>query len=133
MSLAGLSVLVVDDDDDSRELISALLRRSGAIVRTAASARDALAVVRAGAPDVLLSDIAMPEDDGYCLIRDLQALDPERPVFAAAITAYATPTDRDRALAAGFREHVAKPFDLGELVATVWRLGQLRSAAAGVE
>jgi PAS domain S-box-containing protein len=120
-NLAGLSVLVVDDQSDARELIRRLLEECGADVLTAGAADEALALVEARKPDVLVSDIGMPGCDGFDLIKRVRALGPDRGgrVPAIALTAFARSEDRTRALRAGFVVHVAKPVDPSELVATV--------------
>ena len=120
-SLAGLSVLVVDDEADARELASAVLAGSGAHVSVAESARDALEQLMADRPDVLVSDIAMPEEDGYDLIRQVRALriDQGGAVPAIALTAYARAEDRRQALAAGYQQLIVKPIAPVELVSAV--------------
>ena len=131
-SLAGLSVLVVDDDGDSREVVSAYLEAHHARVMTAASAADALALLQRDRMDVLLADIAMPGEDGYALIRQVRALavPATAAIPAAALTAFAREEDRAAALHAGFQMHLAKPIDVGSLVAAVAALGRSRSYAA---
>jgi len=121
--LAGVRVLVVDDEADARDLISELLRRAGADVATAASAHEALQSLGRQRPDVLVSDIAMPDEDGYALIRCVRQLAPEDggTLPSVALTAYAREEDRARALAAGFQAHLAKPVEPAELVAAVAR------------
>lgn len=122
--LDGVEVLVVDDDGDSLELVREALMQAGAAVRTARSAREALDALRQRAPAVLLSDIAMPDEDGYALIRKVRALPPDcgGKVRAAALTAFAFPEDREQALRAGFDEFLAKPIAPWELVEAVARL-----------
>ena len=119
--LDGLRLLVVDDEPDARELLAAGLGRCGAEVVTAESAREAIAALAAGKFDALISDIGMPEEDGYELIRQVRALTPGEGgrVPAVALTAYARVEDRLRAMRAGFDMHVAKPVELAELVAVV--------------
>jgi CheY-like chemotaxis protein len=118
-SLAGVRVLVVDDDDDVRGMMETVLSERGAQVRSVASAGEALDSAQREPPDVLVSDLAMPEMDGYALLRELRGR-PETPrIPAAAVTAYARPEDRRQALLAGFQMHVAKPIEPGELVAVV--------------
>jgi PAS domain S-box-containing protein len=118
-SLRGVRVLVVDDDDDVRGMMETVLSERGAQVTSAASAGEALDSVAREAPDVLLSDLAMPEMDGYALLRELRSR-PEAPrIPAAALTAYARAEDRRQALLAGFQMHVAKPIEPDELVAVV--------------
>jgi PAS domain S-box-containing protein len=121
-SLDGVRVLVVDDESDARDALALVLERCGASVTVAASAPEALAAWRREPHDVLLSDIAMPGEDGYSLIRKITSTRAGKPVPAAAVTAYATSEDRQRALEAGYRDHLSKPVDPGALVATVARL-----------
>jgi signal transduction histidine kinase/ActR/RegA family two-component response regulator len=129
-SLAGLSVLVVDDDEDSRDVVSAYLAAHHAMVRTAVSAADALDQLRCQHVDVLLADIAMPGEDGYALIRQVRALPAAAAaVPAAALTAFAREEDRSAAIQAGFQMHLVKPIDVGSLVAAVAALGSSRSYA----
>jgi signal transduction histidine kinase/CheY-like chemotaxis protein len=119
--LEGLTVLVVEDQADSRELIEHVLTNSGAQVLTAGSAREALELLDSNKPDVLVSDIGMPEVDGFEFLRRVRALGPDRGgrIPAIALTAFARSEDRTRALRAGFLVHLAKPVDPAELVATV--------------
>jgi len=129
MSLDGLSVLVVDDDDGSREMVAAYLESRNAIVLTAASAAQAMDVVQREQVDVLLADIAMPEEDGYSLIRRLRALDARgASIPAAALTAFAREEDRKQSLSAGFQMHLTKPIDRRSLVNAVASLGRQRVA-----
>jgi signal transduction histidine kinase/CheY-like chemotaxis protein len=123
-TLTGVRVLVVDDEQDTRALISAVIARSGAEVTACASAGEALETLEAWRPHILMSDIGMPGEDGYALIRRVRALPPERGGHtpAAALTAYARDEDRGRALAAGFQLHLAKPFSPRELMAAVSEL-----------
>jgi PAS domain S-box-containing protein len=127
--LAGLSILVVDDAEDAREALSVLLGQYGARVTAVGSVDEALSVLERDRPDILLSDIAMPDQDGYTLIRKVRALDAARggTIPAAALTAYATPEDRVRALSAGYHDHLPKPVDPVILVETVAHLAR-RSA-----
>jgi signal transduction histidine kinase len=118
--LTGVRVLVVDNEADARALVATILERCGATVRTAASAAEAIRHIEGDRPDVLLSDIAMPEEDGYELIRKVRALERRGPVLpAAALTAFATGTDRARALLAGYQVHLPKPVEPSELAAVV--------------
>jgi CheY-like chemotaxis protein len=119
--LDGLSVLVVDDDPEMRELMTMVLEEHGAKVRAVASAREALAALRTGRPDVLLSDIAMPAESGYELIRKVKASHGLQ-LAAAALTAHARSDDVKRAMQAGFDAHLAKPIHPTRLVAAVARL-----------
>jgi len=114
-------VLVVEDEQDSRELIAAVLRQCGAEVSTAASVQEGLEIYQRLRPDILVSDIGMPGEDGYDLIRKVRALPPEQGgrTPAVALTAYARTEDRMRSLLAGFQVHVPKPVEPNELVAVV--------------
>ena len=120
--LDGVSVLLVEDDEDSAELLESVLREHGAAVTTARTGEEALSVLRASTPDVLVSDIGLPDLDGYALIgrlRDLERRDRRRFVPGVAVTAFASRADHDRALAAGFQSHTAKPVEPGDLVEVV--------------
>jgi PAS domain S-box-containing protein len=119
--LHGIKVLIVDDQPDARELIKRVLEECEAIVMTASSSAEALALVEAHRPDVLVSDIGMPDMDGFELLRRMRALGAARGgrIPAIALTAFARSEDRTRALRAGFVVHVSKPVDPSELVATV--------------
>ncbi len=107
--LADLCVLIVEDEADSRELIELLLASEGATVRSAASADQALALLDAVAPDIILSDIGMPGRDGYWLAGQVRARRPD--IAAIALTAFSGHDDIERAFSAGFDQHVAKPVD----------------------
>ncbi len=122
--LTGISVAVIDDDEQARTSVAELLGQAGATVFFARTAADALALLQDKLPDVLLSDLAMPGQDGYDLIRLVRALPPERggAVAAAALSGYATEEDRARSFAAGFQKHLSKPVDAGELIRTVQNL-----------
>jgi CheY-like chemotaxis protein len=125
--LEGVRVLVVDDDADALSMVRELLETAGANVTTALSADEALALIERQPPDLLLSDIGMPSVDGFELIRRVRQLAPAiRHVPAAALTAYAQPEDRSRALRSGFQAHLAKPIDPGELLSAVEMLAQRR-------
>jgi CheY-like chemotaxis protein len=119
--LEGLRVLLVEDEPDARELLVAVLRQCRADVRAVSNAADALSELEAWQPEVLISDIEMPGEDGYTLIRKIRNLPPERggKIPAAALTAYARAEDRMRALLSGFQLHVPKPVEPAELVAVV--------------
>jgi PAS domain S-box-containing protein len=123
-ALKGLRVLVIDDDRDSRELIGEILRRAGAIVFTAGTAHEALGNVIGERPDVVVSDLGMPGEDGYSLIRRIRRLpdDELARVPALALTAYAHAGDLQLALAAGFGAYLPKPVEPAELVTAVARL-----------
>ena len=120
-SLAGVEVLVVDDEEDARTLVKRLLEARGATVRTAGSAAEALASIRAVRPQVLVSDIGMPGEDGYGLIRRVRTLEAgrENSLPAVALTAYARAEDRMKAVRAGFQMHIAKPVEPAELLTMV--------------
>jgi signal transduction histidine kinase len=119
-SLTGLRVLVVDDEADTRELLRKVLEGCGSEVTTAGSAAEALAAFVESKPDVLVSDIGMPEEDGYELIGKLRTLEAGTSrIPAIALTAYARLEDRVRALNAGFQVHVPKPIEPAELIAVV--------------
>jgi CheY-like chemotaxis protein len=125
-SLTGLRILIVDDELDARELVVAMLGRSGAIMKSAASASEAMGLVESWKPDVLIADIGMPVEDGYGLIKRLRALPKEQggQTPALALTAYARTDDRVRALSAGYQVHLSKPVDRAELAAVVARLAE---------
>jgi signal transduction histidine kinase/CheY-like chemotaxis protein len=119
--LDGLHVLVVEDDDDSRKLLGTMLRRYGARVTSTKSAAEALNVFSHELPDVLISDIGMPDQDGYEFMRKLRALPREKggQTPAIALTGYASRKDRERALAAGYHQHMAKPIEQTEMIAAI--------------
>ncbi|HZG53651.1 MAG TPA: ATP-binding protein [Pyrinomonadaceae bacterium] len=119
--LDNLRVLIVDDEEDTRDLLRAVLQQCGSEVVTAGSASEALEAFEKSKPDVLISDIGMPEEDGYTLISKVRALSVARggKVPAIALTAYARTGDRVRALMAGFQVHLPKPIEPVELVAVV--------------
>jgi signal transduction histidine kinase/DNA-binding response OmpR family regulator len=120
-SLGGLRILVVDDELDSRELITAILTRCGSEVRCSESAAEAIQAFREWQPDLLVSDIGMPNEDGYSLIQKLRKMKSKwaREIPAVALTAYATVEDRARALDAGFQVHLAKPIEPEALVRSI--------------
>jgi CheY-like chemotaxis protein len=119
--LNGVRVLVVDDDADTRQVISMMLQHSGAETNVATSVKDALDIIASWMPHVVISDIAMPREDGYVLIRNLRSrpLEEGGNIPAVAITAYARAEDRARILSAGYQMHVAKPVEPDTLVAAV--------------
>ncbi len=122
--LAGVRIVAVDDDADARKLLHTVLTRCQAVVTVVATAAEALAAVRELRPDVLLSDIEMPDENGYDLLRQVRALPAEEGgrTPAAALTAYARVADRTRALRAGFQLHVPKPVEPSELIAVIANL-----------
>jgi CheY-like chemotaxis protein len=122
--LSGLNVLLVDDDSDTLTLMATALTRRQANVTAVSSAGEAIQAIRQKRPDVLVSDIAMPDEDGYGLIEKVRSLengDTSSCIPAVAITAYAKDEDRDRALSSGFQIYLAKPVELTELVSVVAR------------
>lgn len=122
----GLRVLAVDDEPDARDLLKAGMGQCGAEVRVVGSVQEALAAIEAEVPDILISDIGMPQEDGYDLIKKVRALPPERGgrVPAIALTAYARTEDRLQALRAGYQMHVPKPVEMAELMAVAASLIQ---------
>jgi PAS domain S-box-containing protein len=126
-TLEGVRVLVVDDDEDTLQLVAELLAQHGAHVSTADSTAAALALLEEETADVIVSDIAMPERDGYDLVRELRAREAARGAArtpAIALTAYARAEDRARSLAEGFQAHVAKPAEPADLLTVVAALGK---------
>lgn len=130
--LAGIKVLVVEDDADVRQLLSWSLEERHAIVVSASSVDEALTLLAIERPDVILSDIGMPDRDGFSLIRAVRGLDARDggQTPAVALTAFAHPEDRTRALLAGYQFHLAKPVDAGELIAAIAALAGRRESAA---
>jgi CheY-like chemotaxis protein len=123
-SLDGLRVLLVDDEAEAREILSTVMTRTGAEVTACHSASEALATLLEWKPDVILSDIAMPDEDGYTFIGKVRSLPREKggETPAAALSAYARDIDRRQALAAGYQMHIAKPISAAQLVTMVARL-----------
>ena len=122
--LEGLTVLVVEDDEDTREVLKVMLEMCGARVLCAGSARDGLVAFTRDHPQAIVSDIAMPGEDGYWLIGEVRrqlGVPPEK-VPAVAVTAFSGQHPRAAALAAGFQAHLAKPIDPDELCRTVAQL-----------
>jgi CheY-like chemotaxis protein len=129
--LLGLRLLVVEDDPDTLDMLKFVFQENGAAVVTVASTNEALKAFELSRPDVLVSDLAMPDKDGYELITQVRSLSPDRGgnVPAVALSAYTRAEDRSRALAAGFQVHVSKPVDLKCLVDVVGSLmGSRRSS-----
>ena len=131
-SLGGLSVLVVDDEADARTMLAAVLGQLGAGVLAAGSAREGLRLVADRRPDVVLTDIGMPGEDGYAFARALRALPEDRGgrTPAIAVTAYGREEDVRRAIESGFDAHVTKPATRDDIVAAIQGLGR---AAAGLD
>lgn len=134
-NIEGLRILVVDDDVDTLELITFILEEYQMQVTTAASASDALDSLTRSLPHIMISDIAMPGEDGYSLIRQVRALEAfqEGVLPAIALTAYAGEAERVQALEAGFQMHVSKPVDPFELAAVVASLAARRLANLNAE
>jgi CheY-like chemotaxis protein len=128
--LNGIKVLVVDDEPDSREFVAFVLEQAGATVLTATTAAEALTMLIRSKPTVLLSDIGMPEMDGYMLMQQVRALPPEQggQVRAIALTAYAGDFNQQQALQAGFQQHVSKPIEPERLIQVISSL--VKSAIA---
>lgn len=122
--LDGVHVLLVEDDDDSRKLLGTILKRYGARVTSTKSAAEALNVFSDDVPHVLISDIGMPDEDGYEFMQKLRALPPEKggQTPAIALTGYASRKDKERALAAGYQQHIAKPIEQTDMIAAIARL-----------
>jgi CheY-like chemotaxis protein/two-component sensor histidine kinase len=121
-SLEGLRLLVVDDEADVRELLALVLQHEGAVVATASSAQEALRILQASPIDVLISDIAMPEENGYVLLEKWREIEREQqkpPVSAIALTAYAHEDDRKCKTEPGFEVHLCKPVETEKLIATI--------------
>jgi CheY-like chemotaxis protein len=119
--LDGLHILIVEDNADGRELLSLVVEQAGARVTAVASAREAFEALESLQPDVLVSDIGLPDEDGYALIGRLRSREAERGGFlpAVALTGYVRTEDRARVLASGFQVHVPKPVDPVELTAAI--------------
>lgn len=119
--LTGLTILIVDDEEDARQMLAQMLIGYGAKVTAASSAAEALEIMQKQLPDLMVSDIGMPDADGYSLIRRVRELKlgPGGKLPAIALTAYAQTQDRLRALAAGFHHHVAKPVEPAELATVI--------------
>ena len=134
--LDGLQVLLVDDDQDTLQMLTAMLTGYRAIVQTATSAAGALEVLQWYKPDVLVSDLAMPDEDGYSLIGKVRAMEAEsgKQISAVALTAYVRVDDRARALSAGFNMFVPKPVEPNELITAITNLAEQRHHLnAGIE
>jgi CheY-like chemotaxis protein len=128
--LKGLIIVVVDDEEDARQLLTQMLTSYGATVKSAESSAQAFSLIQQHPPDLLVSDIGMPGEDGYSLIRKVREYEQGRDAKlpAVALTAFARPRDRMQALAAGFHYHVPKPVEPSELVTVIASLtGRLGS------
>lgn len=122
INLEGLRILIVDDEADSREFVAFLLEQQGAIATTADCASQALQMYAHIKPDLLISDIGMPQVDGYSLLRQMQDLSENREILAIALTAHASESDRQKAYQAGFQRHITKPIETEKLLATIANL-----------
>jgi PAS domain S-box-containing protein len=134
--VTDLQILIAEDERDAREFLALLLSSRGAVVRTAASSAQAFVAMTEQRPDLLLADVRMPGEDGYSLMRRWRAYEAEHlgsRVAAIAVTAYASPNDRELALAAGFDAHVAKPVDAAVLASAIGRVcGSVAPARPGI-
>ncbi|OUL31521.1 hybrid sensor histidine kinase/response regulator [Nostoc sp. T09] len=128
LRLNNLRLLVVDDDTDTRHFLTVALQQAGAVVRAVTSVNEALSAIQEYLPDILISDIGMPEEDGYTLIRKLRLLKPEQGgrIPAIALTAYAREEDTTQALEAGFHMYAAKPVEPATLISMVVKLSELK-------
>ena len=124
LDLTGVRVLTIDDESDSRELLSALLAASGAAVMAVTSAAEFLSALESFSPNILVSDIGMPQVDGYSLLKQVRSLPPERggQIPAIALTAYAGDIDQQRAKDAGFQIHISKPVEPEQLLRSIAEL-----------
>jgi CheY-like chemotaxis protein len=128
VTLKGVAVLIVEDETDARELLVAMLEEYGAVVRAVGSAEAALGILDGKGdgftPDVLVSDVGMAGTDGFALVREIRSWPSERvrTLPAIAVTAYANPEDRVRALVAGYQNHIPKPIDANVLAAAIAKL-----------
>jgi PAS domain S-box-containing protein len=127
--LKDLRILIVDDEPDTQLLLTTIIESGGAKVETAASANEALCIIEQFEPHLLISDIAMPDEDGFSLIRKLRILSPRQVAYtpAIALTAYAREEDRNKALEAGFQRHMAKPINPEDLVTVITELLNIRN------
>ena len=122
-TLGGIRVLVIEDEKDTRDLLAFLLESEGAMAISAENVTDALEMFSEGRPDVVVSDIGMPDYNGYAFIAAVRRQKSQtRRTPVIALTAFSTPADRDTALISGFDEYVAKPFEPEQLIRTIKRL-----------
>jgi len=124
LSLQDVKIMVVEDQADARELIRLILEQQGAQVIEASSSKQALEIIKESIPDVLISDIGMPDEDGYSFLKKVRSLPQDKGgnVPALALTAYTKEEDRELAIAAGFQMHLGKPLDITELLQAVFQL-----------
>jgi DNA-binding response OmpR family regulator len=129
--LRGLHILAVDDDEDTLEMLRFILQQQGANVVTADSVTKAVDTLRQFVPDVILTDIGMPDYNGYALIKLVRAKDEKegRNTPTIALTAYTSTADKQTALSSGFQKYLSKPFDPAELIETIGGLVRHRQAA----
>jgi len=132
-SIDQLAVLVVDDDPDTSDLIQFFLEGKGARVRMAASAEEARAVLSTWTPDVILTDVSLPDEDGFAFVTRLRTEAATRTIPAIAITGHADAKSRQRALGAGFQKFITKPFDVFALPAAIASVVAETARAPGVE
>lgn len=123
---SGVEILVVDDEPDSLDILTLVLEQEGAEVRSVTSAKEALVAFNQSTPDLIISDLGMPEANGYTLITHIRARFQGKNVPAIALTAYAGETDKQRTLDAGYQKHLAKPINISELIAAIEQLIQWR-------
>ncbi|MBL1178947.1 ATP-binding response regulator [Pantanalinema sp. GBBB05] len=118
LDLSSIKILIVDDEPDTRELVAFILEQQGAQVTVATSAHEAVLILPQAKPDILLSDIGMPDMDGYMLIQRVRQLAPEQGgrIPAIALTVYAGDMNQQQAQAAGFQKHIAKPIEPEKLI-----------------
>ncbi len=128
--LGGVRVLVVEDDDDQREFLVALLGAAGAVVRSAAAGGEALATLAWWRPAVLVSDLGLPDGDGYALLEAVRAQHGADRLPAVAVTGQSAPADRRRALRAGFQAHLVKPADPDRLILVIAGLARTGTPVA---
>ncbi len=124
ISFDGMRILVVDDDRNTLEMLSEILRMYEAEVKTATSAAEAIKIYQSWTPTLLISDLGMPDADGYDLIRNIRALPSGLTIRTIAITGYARNEDRERAIAAGFNMFLSKPMDFDKLVNLIAKIGR---------
>ncbi|BAU63417.1 multi-sensor hybrid histidine kinase [Stanieria sp. NIES-3757] len=124
-NLRGIKVLVVDDEKDSQDLLAFIFEQQGAKVTKVSSANEALTAIMRSTPDLLISDIGMPEIDGYMLMHQLRQIPQGKDLIAIALTAYAGESDQQQALAAGYQAHLPKPINLTQLIKIITQLMQL--------
>jgi CheY-like chemotaxis protein len=122
--LRDVRVLVIDDDPDTLQILQVMLSESNAMVETAGSVKEALKIFEWFLPQVVVSDLAMPGEDGYSLINQIRALDGGQQIPAIALTSYVRVEDRARALSAGFNMFVPKPIQPRELITAIASLAQ---------